>query len=171
MHLFTSFNFYVAFTLPGKKQGVCEAEFSECSGLEMNMEVKTIREGGNNGEQIHLAGPLSYGQLTLKRGMTPNFDLWDWFESVQNQRSLRVDGEIQMLSSLRMKTKQEPLDPPSPPGKKEKNVVFKLSSCLPIKIVAPSLNAMNGEIAIEEMQIAYERLQRVTDSPAQEGAS
>lgn len=166
MHPFITFNFYVAFTLPGKKDVVCEAEFSECSGLEMNMEVKTIREGGNNGEQIHLAGPLSYGQLTLKRGMTSNFDLWDWFESVQNQRNLRVDGEIQMLSSLRMKKAQ---NPPAPPGQKEKNVVFKLSSCLPMKIVAPSLNAKDGEIAIEEMQIAYERLQRITASSAQGG--
>lgn len=164
MRPFTTFNFHVAFTLPGEKEEVCQAEFSECSGVEMNMEVKTIKEGGNNGEQIHLAGPLSYGQLTLKRGMTSNFDLWDWFEQAQDQRGLRVDGEIQMLSSLKMAKEQ------NPPGKKNKDVVFKLSSCLPIKIVAPSLNAKNGEIAIEEMQIAYERLQRVTDASTQGGA-
>jgi len=165
MRPFTTFNFHIAFTLPDKEQEVCEAEFSECSGLEMNMELKTIKEGGNNGEQIHLAGPLSYGQLTLKRGMTSNFDLWDWFEKVQNQRNLRVDGEIQMLSSLRMAKEQ------NPPGKKNKDVVFKLSNCLPVKIVAPSLNAQTGEIAIEQMEIAYERLQRVTDSSAQGGSS
>lgn len=157
MRPFTTFNFHISFTLPDKEKEVCEAEFSECSGLEMNMEVKTIKEGGNNSEQIHLAGPLSYGQLTLKRGMTSNFDLWDWFENVQNNRLLRVDGEIQMLSSKRLSSD------PNPPGKKNKDVVFKLSSCLPIKIVAPSLNAKDGEIAIEEIQIAYERLQRVVD--------
>jgi len=165
MRPFTTFNFHIAFTLPDKEQEVCEAELSECSGREMNMELKTIKEGGNNGEQIHLAGPLSYGQLTLKRGMTSNFDLWDWFEKVQNQRNLRVDGEIQMLSSLRMAKEQ------NPPGKKNKDVVFKLSNCLPVKIVAPSLNAQTGEIAIEQMEIAYERLQRVTDSSAQGGSS
>ncbi len=165
MRPFTTFNFHVAFTLPGKGKEVCEAEFSECSGLEMNMEIKTIKEGGNNGEQIHLAGPLTYGQLTLKRGMTSNFDLWEWFENVQNQRNLRVDGEIQMLSSLRMAKEQ------NPPGKKNKDVVFKLSNCLPMKIVAPGLNAIDGNIAIEEVQIAYERLQRVTNSSAQEGTA
>lgn len=155
MKLFTTFNFHVSFTLPDKEKEVCEAEFSECSGLEMNMEVNTIKEGGNNTEQIHLAGPMTYGELTLKRGMTSNFDLWDWFESVQNNRLLRVDGEVQMLSSQRMSSD------PVPPGKKNKNVVFKLSSCMPVKIVAPSLSAMDGEIAIEEFKLVYERLQRV----------
>jgi len=163
MRPFTTFNFHVSFTLPGNKEEVCAAEFSECSGLEMNMEVKTIKEGGNNGEQLHLAGPLNYGQLTLKRGMTTNFDLWDWFESAQEQRGLRVDGEVQMLSALRSSKQQ------TPPGKKNKDVVFKLTSCLPIKIVAPNLSAKDGEIAIEEIQIAYERLQRVIEPVAAEG--
>lgn len=157
MRLFTTFNFHISFTLPDKENEVCEAEFSECSGLEMTMEVNTIREGGNNSEQIHLAGPLTYGQLTLKRGMTANFDLWDWFEQVQTNRLLRVDGEIHMLSAQKMSTDAVP------PGKKNKDVVFKLSSCMPVKMVAPGLNGKDGEIAIEEMQIVYERLQRVTD--------
>src|SRR5919109_3917627 len=75
---FTAFNFAVEINVPGVAPKVCNASFSECDGLETTMEVKTIREGGNNGEQIRLTGPLSYGQLTLKRGMTENFDLWDW---------------------------------------------------------------------------------------------
>lgn len=121
------------------------------------MDVKTIKEGGNNMEQVHLAGPLTYGQLSLKRGMTSNFDLWDWFESVQTNRNLRVDGELQMLSAKR--TAKDP----NPPGAKTKNVVFKLSNCMPVKIVAPSLNAKEGDIAIEEMQLVYERLERMTN--------
>jgi len=32
---------------------------------------------------------------------------------------------------------------------------FELTDCLPIKIKAPSFNAKDGAIAIEEMQIAY----------------
>ena len=153
---FSNFNFHILFTMPDKKETVCEAEFSECSGLEMNMEVKTIKEGGNNSEQIHLAGPLTYGQLTLKRGMTSNYDLWDWFENSQTDRNLRIDGEIQMLSVTRSIQNKKPVI------KQTKNVVFKIFNCLPLKIVAPSLNAGQGEIALEEMQIAYERLKRET---------
>ena len=146
MRPFTTFNFTAAFTLPGKQNEVCEAEFSECDGLEMTMEVKTMREGGDNTRQIHLAGPVSYGQLTLKRGMTKNFDIWDWFEAVQKNVRLRVNGEVQMLASNL--------------GDREraKNVIFTLTGCVPVKVRAPSLNASEGVIAIEELAVAYETL-------------
>lgn len=165
MSPFTTFNFHVVFTMPEQNRKVCELEFSECSGLEMNMDVKTIREGGNNSEQIHLAGPISYGQLTLKRGMTSTLDLWDWFELVQDNRKLRVDGEIQMHSLKRTQKENETT------VIKRKNVVFKVVRCMPIKLVAPSLNAKDGEIAIEEVQLTYERLLRVKIDPPQEAAN
>jgi len=137
----TTFNFKVNLRLREGGTEVCAAEFSECDGLEMSIEPKSIREGGNNGQQIHLAGPVSYGQLSLKRGMTDNFDLWNWFEKIQENRSLRASGEVLMLSSAR-----------------DEEVKFALTGCLPIKLKAPSLNAQSGLVAIEEMQIAYETL-------------
>ena len=107
------------------------------------MEPKTIREGGNNGEQIHLLGPVSYGQLSLKRGMTDNLDLWTWFEKVmqRGQGGLRASGQVVMLS-----------------GSRKEQVIFELDGCLPIKLKAPTLNAQDGLVAIEEMQIAYQRM-------------
>src|SRR4051794_8123330 len=95
---FTSFNFAVEIDVPGVSPKVCGAAFFDCDGLEMTRDVKTIREGGNNGTQIRLTGPVSYGQLTLKRGMTSSFDLWDWFEAVQDDPSLRADAEIVLLA-------------------------------------------------------------------------
>lgn len=145
---FTTFNFLVNLTFPNDSVPVCDAEFSECSGLEMNMEPKSIREGGSNTRPIHLMGKVSYGQLTLKRGMTKNFDLWSWFEFIQLNRGLRADGEIQFLTSERKDDGEA----------KGKNAIFKLTGCLPIKIKAPALNAKDGGIAIEEMQIAYETI-------------
>ena len=79
---FTAFNFSVEITLDGVdgvSSPICGAAFSECDGLEITLEPKTIREGGRNNGPIHLAGAMSYGQLTLKRGMTNSFDLWKWF--------------------------------------------------------------------------------------------
>src|SRR5215467_4242823 len=75
---FTAFNFSVEINVPFLGSGNFEAAFSECDGLEMTMDVKTIREGGNNTQQIKMVGAVSYGQVTLKRGMTSSFDLWDW---------------------------------------------------------------------------------------------
>jgi len=80
---FTTFRFEVVMELAAPPSGlsnpVCNAAFAECDGLEMSIEPKTIREGGNNRMQTHRVGPVSYGQLTLRRGMTPNLDLWRWF--------------------------------------------------------------------------------------------
>jgi hypothetical protein len=36
--------------------------------------------------------------------------------------------------------------------------MFVLSDCLPVKLRAPALNAKDGLLAIEEMQIAYASL-------------
>lgn len=139
---FTTFNFHVNLLLDGESTPVCSAEFSDCDGLEISHTPKTIREGGNNRQQIHLAGPVSYAQLTLKRGMTRDFGLWRWFDAVQEDRKLRASGEILMRSSDRSAT----------------NVRFTVTGCLPLKVKAPALNAKDGLVAIEEMQIAYETL-------------
>ena len=140
----TAFNFKVEIALPDEPEHLCKAAFSECSGLEVTADVKTIREGGNNTRPIHLVGPVSYGQLGLKRGMTAGFDLWRWFDRVLvgGEHHLRATCEVAMLSSDRTRS----------------DAVFVLTGCLPTKIKAPALNAKDGAIAIEELSIAYELL-------------
>jgi phage tail-like protein len=145
----TAFNFRVVLTLDGEDRPLCDAAFAECDGLEMTMEPKTYQEGGNNLAQIHLAGPVTYGQLTLKRGMTTSHDLWRWFDRVvEGETGLRADGLVQLLGSA----------PARPDGEGEAQVGFLLSRCLPVRIKAPALNAKDGAVAIEEMAVAYERL-------------
>lgn len=148
---FTTFNFAVAITRDGDSKPLCNAAFSECDGLEMTMEVKTIREGGNNSQQPRLAGPVAYGQLTLKRGMTDSFHLWTWFNDSIGNPALRASAEVTLLAS---------------DGSTER-VRFQLRRCIPMKIKAPALNAKDGTIAIEELQVAYEEI-TLTPSPANE---
>jgi hypothetical protein len=38
---------------------------------------------------------------------------------------------------------------------RQQQIKFKLKDCLPIKLRAPALNAKEGGIAIEEMQLVY----------------
>ncbi len=140
---FTSFNFSIEIDVEGVSPKVCNAAFSECDGLEMTMDVKTIREGGNNGVQIRLTGATSYGQLTLKRGMTATFDLWDWFNSVIKKPWLRSDAQVVLLAA----------------DGKTVRARFILTRCVPVKLKAPPLNAKDGTLAIEEFQLAYERLE------------
>jgi phage tail-like protein len=139
---FTSFSFAVEIRVPGVSTKVCNAAFAECDGLEVTMDVKSIREGGNNARHLRLAGPLSYGLLTLKRGMTKSFDLWDWVSRTTTEPGLRGDAEVVLLA---------------PDGHTER-ARFLLSRCLPAKLKAPPLNAREGGVAIEELQLAYESL-------------
>jgi phage tail-like protein len=112
----------------------------------MTIEPKTIREGGRNTAPVHLIGPVSYGQLTLRRGMTDNFDLWDWFERVaaEGGGGYRTAADVLVL--------------PSDVAATEPDAHFRLEGCLPVRLRAPSLNAREGMVAIEEMQVAYESL-------------
>jgi phage tail-like protein len=152
---FTAFRFDVQLMVEdpqgvGLTSPLCDAKFSECDGLEMSMEPKTVREGGNNLEQIHLPGPVSYGQLTLKRGMTSNLDLWKWFNAAAgglndgqsaNKRGLTALGQVTMLNNAG-----------------EPTLRFSLYGCLPVKLKGAALSAKDGQVAVEEVQIAYRSL-------------
>ena len=139
---FTGFNFAVEINLPGVSQRVCNASFAECDGLEMSMDIKTLREGGNNGRQIRLTGPMNFGLLTLKRGMTASFDLWHWMSKIQQQPGLRADAEVVLFAADGQSVRAR----------------FILSRCLPAKLKAQPMNAREGGVAIEELQLAYESL-------------
>jgi phage tail-like protein len=172
---FTAFNFLVEIRVDGVSPNVCGGAFAECDGLEMTLEPRTIREGGRNYGPVHLAGPVSYGQLSLKRGMTANMDLWNWFDLMVGPSgsggllgglgvpssvslgpggigtssgtgtptgALRATAEIVMLAA---------------DGVTEQ-VHFTLTGCLPVKLKAPSLNAKEGLIAVEELSLVYESM-------------
>lgn len=138
---FTAFNFSVEITVDAAP--LCNAAFSECDGLEMSQDVKTIREGGNNGVQVRLAGPTNYGTLTLKRGLTASFDLWDWFTRSRDDTSLTADADVVLFAE---------------DGTTER-ARFVLQGCRPLKVKAPPMNAKDGMVAVEELQVAYESLE------------
>jgi phage tail-like protein len=138
---FTAFNFGVEIVPDGASAPLVSAAFSECDGLEMGMDVKTIREGGSNDRQVRLAGPATFGQLTLKRGMTQaSFELWKWMGDSIADPSLRAQAEVVLYAA---------------DGSTERARIV-LQRCLPVKLKAPALNAKDGAVAVEELQLAYE---------------
>jgi phage tail-like protein len=142
---FTTFNFLVEITLGTSPRKLCDAAFSECDGLEATLEARAIREGGRNSGPVMLAGSVAYSTLTLRRGMSANDDLWAWFERVAGgERGLRATVEVVMMAADRTTEQTR----------------FVLTGCVPVKLRAPALNARDGLLAVEEMQIAYESLTR-----------
>ena len=151
-HPFTAFNFLVEVQVSGMTGTLASAAFSECDGLEMSMEPKTIREGGRNSGPVHMAGPVSYAQLTLKRGMTANVDLWRWFERVNAAGNGGLRGTIEVTSFAGDASAEQ--------------FRFRMGGCVPVKLKASPLNAKDGQIAIEEMQVAYESLELISGGNA-----
>lgn len=147
---FMAFNFSVEIHRDGSGKPLAEASFAECDGLEMTMDVKTIREGGAPDRAIRVSGPVGFSNLTLKRGMTDNFDLWTWFKDSIGDPRLRADAEVVILGA---------------DGSSER-ARFQLSRCLPVKLKAPALAASGNAIAIEEFQMAYETLKFVPGKAA-----
>jgi phage tail-like protein len=141
---FTAFRFEVvldlAIPVDGLSSPLCDAAFAECDGLEMTMEPRTIESGGVNDRQIHLIGPVKYSQLTLKRGMTSNLQLWSWF-------ALNARGVLTPASGI-----VTMWDSDGTPV-----IEFVLEGCLPVRVRAPALNSRDGLVAIEELSIVYEK--------------
>ncbi len=129
----------------GSKVLLCRGAFSECSGLEATMEPKTIKEGGRNWGAVQRMGAISFGTVVLKRGLTETAHLWAWFNLVGvGAYAQRLNVTITLFDQ-------------------SGNEVFSwtLLKAMPTKFKAPDLNASNNEVAIEELHLVYEGLDRV----------
>jgi phage tail-like protein len=60
--------------------GLTGASFTECSGMSAKREVCEVREGGANDYVHKLPGRITYGDITLRKGVMFSTELWDWFE-------------------------------------------------------------------------------------------
>jgi phage tail-like protein len=143
---FTNFRFEVILNLNKPMNGlsnpVCDAAFAECNGLEISMSPESFNEGGSNQVQKHLKNKVTYGQLSLNRGMTASKHLWVWMEAAGTPGvDARASGTIKIMN---------------PDGSSA--TVFKLFDVLPVSLRGPSLTAKSGDVAIEEMSLTYGRL-------------
>jgi phage tail-like protein len=131
---------------------LCSGSFSECSGLDATMEPKVIKEGGLNYGANQRVGPVTFGTVVLKRGMTSTRDLWSWFSVVTKGGgyAYRLRVEITMQRTQAGAT----------PGAAQVANVVKLSlaHALPVKFRSADLNATGTTLAIEELHLAHEGL-------------
>ena len=126
----------------GSAVPLCSGAFAECTGLEASMEPKVIKEGGKNYGAVQRAGPITFATVVLKRGMTRNRDLWNWFVLVGNGAyAYRLAATVTM---------KDPAD--------REVLAWRLERALPVKFKAADLNARGTEVGIEELHIAHEGL-------------
>ncbi|MEP7054481.1 MAG: phage tail protein [Actinomycetota bacterium] len=150
---FTAFSFRVELWLPGASSALCDAAFSSCDGLEMRFDVHSVREGGGGPPRLFTA-PAAPGHVTLRRGMTSSFELWEWCTAVARDRGPRADCLVVVLD----------------PGGESERARFRLRGCLPVRLRGPALDASTGAVAIEELELACESLSLEPDAPDPEPA-
>ena len=115
--------------------------FSECSGLEMTLEVEPYQEGGNNGTVLQFPTRITWGNIRLQRGMTLSDELWKWHYGFVEGKGKRRDGLIALQNDL-----HEPVK------------LWRFEKGLPVKWTGPTMDATQNQVAVEELEIVHEGL-------------
>lgn len=127
------------------EQPIAQGQFSEVSGLEASMDAHTIAEGGLNWGEHQRVGKTTFSTLVLKRGMTADRSLWEWFEGVADGAyTYRLTAYVTMLPAF------------EDPKKDNDLLTWEFDNCLPIKIKAADLSSSSSEIGIEELHLNHE---------------
>jgi phage tail-like protein len=139
--------------------------FSEVSGLNGEMETEEYREGGRNSGPHKFIKWGKYPNLVLKRGVTFNTDIWDWYYQVLygSKAPLRKNGFI-LLSDRGTGITAATGGPTAlglPVLDKLPIAIWFFQNGLPEKLQGPGLNAKTNEIAIETLEIVHEGLVRI----------
>jgi phage tail-like protein len=146
--------------LPGKKDqlasytfmlevdGIAEATFRECSGLDSETQVIESKETGNKGQTVikKLPGSLKWGDITLKRGFTDDMKLQEWRNKVVDGKltDMRKNGSIVVYDYENVEVLR-----------------WNFTNGWISKLAGPSLNATGNDVAIESITIVHEGLKRI----------
>ena len=122
--------------------GVTIAGFSECTGLNAQVDVIEYREGGDNRIR-KLPGLARFGDIILKRGITKSNELQNWFRNILNGKADRRSGSVILLDDERNEV-----------------VRWNFSEAWIRKIEGPNLNAKGNDVAIETVVLTCEGIER-----------
>ena len=121
------------------------AGFQECSEIGMSVDVIEYRNGNSKENSVQkLTGLNTASDVTLKRGIIGSLDLYDWLDDIRN-------GDQNALRTVRIHLQNED----------HTAVVqtWSLHRARIVKHVSGPLNAKGCDVAIEELTLAYERLE------------
>jgi phage tail-like protein len=116
------------------------AAFRECGGLTLTIDPVDYREGADQALTVRkLTGLRKYTNITLKRGLTQNLDLWNWYATGLTDTPTRQSGAI----VLQNEDHQDELR-------------WEFENGWITKWEGPALNATGNEVAIESIEICHE---------------
>jgi phage tail-like protein len=122
-----------------------QAGFQEISGIGMEVTVSEYRTGNfKENSVMKITGMNKSTDVTMKRGVIGSLDLYQWLNQIRNgdQTALRT-VTIQLMSEDHTTVVQ----------------TWKLNRARIIKHTSGPLNAKGTDVALEELVVAYERLE------------
>jgi len=140
---YVQFNFLVDLG-DGNADGA-DAGFMEVSPIGMEVAVVEYRNGNSKENQvIKLTGLARVADVTLRRGVIGSLKLYQWLDQIRNgdQNALRT-VTVRLMSEDHSSVVQ----------------TWKLLRARIVKHTSGPFNAKANEVAIEEMVLAYERLE------------
>ena len=131
---YQNFHFFVEI------EGVFCAGFTECSGLEIATETFEYKEGGLNTYTHKLPVRTSFGNVTLKHGLTPTPEWWGWYMGVVRGQIMRKHLSIVQYNSQQQEVRR-----------------WDFKGAYPVKWVGPKFNAAGKkDVSIETREIAHQ---------------
>lgn len=123
--------------------GITRGGFRECSGLDSAQDPIDYREGNEGLTVRKLPGLVKYSNITLKWGITDDFELLDWRQKAAEGTVERKNDSIILLDDTG-----------------EEKARWNFREGWPTKWTGPSLNATGNEVAIETLEIVHEGLKK-----------
>jgi phage tail-like protein len=128
--------------------GMITGYFSECGGIGSESEIvahKIVDDNGHEYEQ-KIPGRLKWGDVSLKRGITDNLQVWEWRKLVEEgkMKDARKNGSILMFDrDYKLAARWD------------------FVNGWPSKVSGPNLKADGNEYGVEEVSIVHEGIKRV----------
>lgn len=140
---YTQFNFLVDLGT-GNSEGP-EAGFQEISTIGMEVTVVEYRNGNEKENSVRkITGMNKCSDVTLKRGVIGSLDLYQWLNQIRNGDQKAYRNVVIMLQNEDHTAVVQ---------------TWKLLRARIIKHTSGPLNAKSADVAMEEMVLAYERLE------------
>lgn len=141
---YVQFNFLVDLGLEGGARGP-DGGFQEVSNIGMEVTVAEYRNGNSNENSVRkITGLNKATDVTLKRGVIGSVALYQWLHQIRSGEQAERTVTISMLDE------QHSTNPVQ---------TWKLFRARIIKHVSGPLNAKGTDVAMEELTLAYERLE------------
>jgi phage tail-like protein len=140
---YVQFNFLVNLG-DGNTEGP-EAGFQECSNIGMEVTVAEYRRGNDKENSVRkITGLNKATDVTLKRGVIGSLNLYNWLNDIRNGNQ---SAERTVIIQLQNEDHTEIVQ------------TWKLLRARIIKHVSGPMNARGTDVAMEELTLAYERLE------------